>query len=277
MTEFVEKYFEILNFNNDVRPVSIENLFALQQKHLERVVFNSSACYLGKDMKITKDYLLRKVILKKEGGFCFEINSSFYCLLKDLGYNVVMYPCNVYSGLSNKLMPDPNHICLIVHFTNECYLVDVGYCLRGFYSPIKLAEGVTDQGRNGSFKLSKLNDSIWVLQSKDKYRSLFYPAQNPGEWYHEFQMNMSKEIDLQDVDDILQYHLSNDDFFFKKRLGFESIRQNCVLSMWDDEFKSVVFGDTMDDDIVHCEKILSEEHRQQILKKHYHFDYKCSV
>ena len=280
MTEFVEKYLEILNCDDAMKHVSIENLFTLQQKHLENVVFNSSACYLGKEMKITEDYLLREVVIEKQGGFCFVMNSSFYCLLKDLGYDVVLYPCTVYNGFTNKIAADsaPDHICLIVHFTNESYLVDVGFCLRGFYSPIKFEEGVTDQGRHGSFKLSNSDDSLWFLQSKNKYRSLIYPASKPDEWYNEFQINISKEINLQDVDRLTQYHLKDEKFIFKKVLCFESIKQNSVLSLWDDQFRSVVFGDTVEDDVVQCEKIISEEHRQQILKEHYDFDYNvCSI
>ena len=277
-TDFVEKYLEILNCDDAVKHVSVENLFTLQHKHLEHVVFNNSACYFGKAMTITKDYLLRKVVNEKQGGFCFETNSSFYCLLKDLGYNVVLYPCKVYSSFTNKIAADstPTHICLIVHFTNESYLADVGFCLRGFYSPIKLVEGVTDQGRHGSFKLSKSNDCLWVLQSMNKYRSLIYPPQKPGEWCNEYQIDISKAIDLQDVDGLMQYHLSNENFFFKKVLCFESIKQNRVLSLWDDQFRSVVFGDTVEDDVVQCEKIMSEEHRK-LLKEHYDFDYNGSM
>lgn len=103
-----------------------ENLHRLIRCHLETVPFeNLDFCYHPRKMSTDPEALYHKVVERRRGGVCFELNGIFYWLLEQLGYEV--YPLHV------RLHRGPGEPAPITHRGNmvvldgKKYFCDVGY------------------------------------------------------------------------------------------------------------------------------------------------------
>jgi len=71
------------------------------------------------------DSLYEKIVLRKRGGFCYELNGLFYWLLKGLGFNVSIYHATV--SRSEHWMFPHGHCVLLVKLDSNQYIADVGF------------------------------------------------------------------------------------------------------------------------------------------------------
>ena len=119
----------------------------LQQQHLHHIPFENLDLHRGIPIRFDNDHLFGKIVEKKRGGFCYELNGLFYALLQELGYDCWRITARVYEA-PRKYSPQYDHMALAVRFGDELYLADVGF---GEFSlhPIRLQKGViTEDGRN---------------------------------------------------------------------------------------------------------------------------------
>ncbi len=75
----IQHYLERIKYDGDVT-VSLEVLSKIQVLHLMSVPFENLD--IQNKIKINLDNLFDKIITRKRGGFCYELNGSFYTLAK---------------------------------------------------------------------------------------------------------------------------------------------------------------------------------------------------
>ena len=68
---------------------------------------------------------LPKLVERRRGGWCFELNGAFGWLLRELGYDVDYVSCQVYGP--DGWGPPLDHCALVVHLDGERWFVDVGF------------------------------------------------------------------------------------------------------------------------------------------------------
>jgi arylamine N-acetyltransferase len=109
----------------------------------------------GKGTNISPDALFEKVVIKRRGGFCFELNGCLSHLLTKLGFNVQARVARVCQNDPNT-PGEGNEYIFLAHThqvlfvktndSEETFLVDVGFGGNGLYSPIVLKNGATVKG-----------------------------------------------------------------------------------------------------------------------------------
>lgn len=103
-----------------------ENLHRLIRCHLETVPFeNLDFCYHPKRMSTRPEDMYHKVVERRRGGVCFELNSIFYWLLEQLGYEV--YPLHVRLSRGPGIPAPITHRGNMVVLDGKKYFCDVGY------------------------------------------------------------------------------------------------------------------------------------------------------
>lgn len=107
-------------------PPTLDTLAALQRAHLLRVPFENLSIVAGEEISLGAGALYRKVVDRRRGGFCYELNGAFYALLDGLGFEVRRGSGRVV-GDDGDLGPEADHMCLVVTLPDGEYLVDVGY------------------------------------------------------------------------------------------------------------------------------------------------------
>jgi N-hydroxyarylamine O-acetyltransferase len=105
----------------------------LHRAHLLAVPFENLSIHTGEPIVLDEDILLDKVVARRRGGFCYELNGAFTLLLRALGAEVAMVSARVYGGGS----PGPpfDHMALLVRCADGSgpWLADVGFGSHSVY------------------------------------------------------------------------------------------------------------------------------------------------
>jgi N-hydroxyarylamine O-acetyltransferase len=109
------------------RALGAEALRTLHQAHLLTVPFENLSIHLSEAISLDEDMLLGKIVTRRRGGFCYELNGAFALLLRALGAEVTMVAARVYGDGS--LGPPLDHMALLVRLADGTgpWLADVGF------------------------------------------------------------------------------------------------------------------------------------------------------
>ncbi|WP_307845114.1 arylamine N-acetyltransferase [Planomonospora sp. ID67723] len=142
------RYLERIGAARPAEP-GVEGLRALQLAHLQAVPFENLDIHLGEPIVLEPDALFDKIVSRRRGGLCYELNGLFAELLTALGYRVTMLAARVFHGTR----PGPlfDHLALRVDL-GEPWLVDIGF---GEFAdePIRLDERAEQQDGGGVFQI----------------------------------------------------------------------------------------------------------------------------
>jgi N-hydroxyarylamine O-acetyltransferase len=99
-------------------------LRGLQRAFLLSVPFENLDIHMGRHIAFTPEAVFRKVMRQNRGGFCYELNSLFHDLLKEIGFDVQFHGASMMrDGRPGMKM---GHMVLLVHINRETWLTDVG-------------------------------------------------------------------------------------------------------------------------------------------------------
>ncbi|MCP3802402.1 arylamine N-acetyltransferase [Allokutzneria sp. A3M-2-11 16] len=131
-----------------------ETLRYLHARHLATVPFENLDIHLGVPIELTTDAMLDKLVKRRRGGFCYELNGSFAHLLTELGFRVEMLSAGVFqAGVPG---PPFDHMALVVHL-DEPWLADVGFGRHSTF-PLRLSSRAPQEDPDGTFLLRSTED-----------------------------------------------------------------------------------------------------------------------
>lgn len=106
----------------------------LHARHLDAVPFENLSIHLGEPIVLTEAALVDKIVDRRRGGFCYELNGLFAELLRALGFEVTLLAARVHTPAGPTHLFD--HLALRVDLEDR-YLVDVGFGAHSRY-PLQL-------------------------------------------------------------------------------------------------------------------------------------------
>jgi N-hydroxyarylamine O-acetyltransferase len=123
-------------------------LQGLHRAHLVAVPFENLSIHLGEPISLDVADLIDKIVGRRRGGFCYELNGAFACLLEGLGAQVRRVSARVY-GDDGRLGPPFDHLALVVWLPDGTgpWLADVGFGSHSSY-PL-LADSRAEQADPG--------------------------------------------------------------------------------------------------------------------------------
>ena len=127
-------------------------LRALHHAHLLAVPFENLSIHLGEPISLDEDRLLDKLIGRRRGGFCYELNGAFALLLAALGFDVVHVAARVFG--EGRLGPPFDHLALVVRPADGSgpWLADVGFG-RHSHFPLRFDAPGEQEDPGGRFAL----------------------------------------------------------------------------------------------------------------------------
>lgn len=103
-------------------------LDVLMRRHLEAVPFENLSVHLPEPIPLDVDDLAAKIVARRRGGFCYELNGAFGGLLAALGHEVTLCSARVArNGGADGFGPPGDHMALVVARDGRRLLVDVGF------------------------------------------------------------------------------------------------------------------------------------------------------
>ena len=157
---------------------TLDRLMYAQQSHIPYE--NLSVYYGTEPVCLDPDSLYRKMVVRRRGGYCFELNGLFAEALKRLGFRAYSCFCRVQKGAA-RIQPI-RHRGTIVELDQGTVFCDVGYgsvlCPRS----LDLKTGYRQQVRDGVYRFASVGPGWW---------NLYY---QPGPlWDEEGNMSQPKE------------------------------------------------------------------------------------
>lgn len=229
--------------------ISVPALRSLVRLHLEQIPFeNLDIAGHPRPISLREEDLFEKVVVRRRGGYCFELNKLFFLLLKELGYDC--YPAAARI-LYRRTLPRPiSHRITIVRLDGRKWIADVGYggpgpkgllCLSGERQEI--AGEVFSTGIDGE-------EQVIYRHDPDEVRKLISFRDKP--WL---------EIDFETLNGY--YSLHPDSIFTQKTLVYRCISDG-QYALVDDQFSVQRPGRAAE------EKTVSEpEAKKQLLAEYF--------
>ncbi|MEO8413309.1 MAG: arylamine N-acetyltransferase [Ginsengibacter sp.] len=199
----IKQYLKRINYFDPI-DLTIEVLSKLQISHLLNVPFENLDIHNSTKIDLTN--LFNKIVTRKRGGFCYELNGLFYELLKEIGFTIKMISARVYDGKKN-YSAEFDHMALLTKIEDDNYLVDVGFGDFAFY-PIKIELNKDTRDPGGIFRIETFDETYKVVKRKKAN----------GEFIPEYIFS-EKERELAEFYDRCNYHqTSNESHFTQKKI-----------------------------------------------------------
>ena len=163
-------YMERIGYRGPLRP-SVEVLRKLHRRHMLSVPFENLDILLGRPIILSKNAFYDKIIKRRRGGFCYELNGSFASLLKKLGFKVSMLSAGV-ARRGGGFSPDFDHMTLLVQL-KEPWLADVGFG-DSFTEPKRLDIYSPQTDRGKAYRFTR-KDGWTLLSRRTKGNSVWEP------------------------------------------------------------------------------------------------------
>lgn len=168
----VREYLDRIDADVELEPMfdpTLETLRMLHERHLCAAPFENLDIRLGVPIVLEPNKILDKIVARRRGGFCYELNGAFAWLLSALGYDVTMLSAEVARSDGGFGIPF-DHMTLRVDIGGASWLADVGFG-ESFSHPIPLVENSP-----GDYRLMKDGDHFVLMHgSKPKYRFTLAP------------------------------------------------------------------------------------------------------
>ena len=170
-------------------PADAATLRELQLRHLLTVPFENLSIHLGEPILLDPQALVDKLVHRRRGGFCYELNGAFATLLAALGFRVTLLAARVFSA--DGLGPPFDHLALRVELDSSgSWLVDVGFG-RHSHHPLRLDTRTNQADPGGSFRLADTVDGDLdvIRDGQPQYRVEARPRTlgdfEPTCWWHQ--------------------------------------------------------------------------------------------
>jgi len=196
-------YLQRINYDGPLAP-SVETLRQLHLAHLLSVPFENLSIHWREPIVLSDDALFEKIVRRRRGGFCYELNGMFAALLRSLGFNVTMLSAEV-ANAAGEFGPPFDHMTLLVTL-DERWLADVGFG-DSFREPLLLDEREPQIQGDEAFRIEETGNHFVVSRR----------AEN-GDWQPQYRFTLEPH-DYADYAEMCLYHqTSPKSHFTQKRI-----------------------------------------------------------
>jgi len=240
MTETeIAKYLTRINFDGTTEP-TLELLRMLQKKHLLGIPFENLDIHYKTPIKLNSADIFEKVINKKRGGFCYELNSLFHELLRSIGFDVKIISARVFNSKKQTFSPEFDHLAILAKINSANYLVDVGFGEFAFH-PLEIESSTMLNDERGIFKIEKHDNKY--------YRVSKLIAKN---WMTEYIFSL-QERGLREFEEMCLYHQTSPESHFTQNKLCSIATETGRITVTDDRAK-ITQGNTITEFNINNEK-----------------------
>jgi len=186
----VHAYLDRINYHGNLAP-SAETLRQLQVAHLLTVPFENLSIHAREPIVLKDEALFEKIVSRRRGGFCYELNGLFAALLRALGFKVAMLSAQV-ANAEGEFSQDFDHMALMIEI-EERWLADVGFG-DSFVEPLLLDERDAQVQGDRAYRIVA-DDERLVVQRAD----------NSSEWKAQYRFTL-KPFQYSDYAEMCEYH-----------------------------------------------------------------------
>ena len=165
----IEAYLDRIGYSGP-RTATLDTLRGLHRAHLLTVPFENLDIQAGSPIVLEQERLYDKIVRRRRGGFCYELNGLFAMLLGEMGFRVSLLSAGVAHDAGG-FGPEFDHLALRVCLEGE-WLADVGFG-ESILNPVPF-----HQPSLGEYRLAS-DGSGWTLfrEQLPRYRFRLLPRE----------------------------------------------------------------------------------------------------
>lgn len=197
-------YLERIGYDGPLAPTE-ETLRRVHLAHMLAVPFENLSIHAGERIVLDDEWLFDKIVRRRRGGFCYELNGIFAALLRSLGFDVEMLSAGVMGG-TGAFGPDFDHMTLLVSLDDR-WLADVGFG-ESFREPLLLDERGAQEQSSGAYRIDETDGGRLILMQREA----------SGEWTAQYRFDLQPHT-FADYEGMCAFHqTSPDSHFTQKRI-----------------------------------------------------------
>lgn len=196
----ISAYLDRIAYHGSTAP-TLKTLRDIHRAHMLAVPFENLDIARGRAIVLQEEPLVDKIVARRRGGFCYELNGAFAALLRELGFQVEYLNARV-ANAQGEFGIEFDHLALRV-LLDEPWLADVGFG-DSFREPLRLCE-IAAQERDGvTYRLDAENNErvLWRVEE--------------GQWRPQYRFGM-QAYRLADFRGGCTYHQTSPDSPFTRR------------------------------------------------------------
>jgi len=191
----IDAYLHRINYRGSLAPTA-QTLRDLQLAHLLAVPFENLSIHSAESIILNDDALFEKIVRRRRGGFCYELNGLFAALLRELGFEVTMLSAGV-ANAEGIFGPDFAHMSLlvVVHDSDPAkrWLADVGFG-DSFLEPLELDSRVEQTQGERAYRIVADQAHLILMQ-----------RESDGEWKGQYRFTL-EAYGYADYAEMCRYH-----------------------------------------------------------------------
>jgi N-hydroxyarylamine O-acetyltransferase len=209
----VDAYLERIGLARPPAP-TLDGLAELGFAHLCAVPFENLDIAAGRPLSLEPDALYDKIVVRRRGGFCYELNGLFAQLLRELGFEVTLLAGQTVDPSDGTPGPERAHLVLRVDLDRP-WLVDVGWG-EAYRRPLALRDGAEHVDPSiGTYRLAERGgwwEVVELLEPDGTARDVHVRIDPAAEWRVAYRFDLSPN-ELADFDATCRWQQTESPFF----------------------------------------------------------------
>jgi N-hydroxyarylamine O-acetyltransferase len=157
----IDAYLDRIQVSGPLPP-TLETLKRVHAAHLRAIPYENLDVQFGRPVTIERAAIFDKIVNRRRGGWCYEMNGLLGSALGELGFKVTRATGAVMREMFGQAT-EANHLVLRVEMEEGLYLADVGFG-DGPIEPIRIVEGDFTAG-GLPFSVSRVDENWWRLRN----------------------------------------------------------------------------------------------------------------
>ncbi|WML44125.1 arylamine N-acetyltransferase [Neobacillus sp. PS3-40] len=152
--------------------ITFEKLDLVLEKTANAIPFENLCIIAKTTSDFTKENLINKILIRKEGGLCYDLNMILYLFLMENNFNVKIVRGVIFNSDTQKWSPTGRtHVSILLDRMGKLYLIVTGFGGNLPLKPVPLT-GEIVSSTNGEFQVEK-EDTLYggyILKMKLRYK-----------------------------------------------------------------------------------------------------------
>lgn len=172
----LQHYFDRIGYAGEARP-DLATVAAVLRHQLHSVPFENLDVRAGKPISLVPEDIVDKLVHRRRGGYCYEINGLFAMVLEALSVPYRFVGCRPMTYPARR---PRTHMAILAMLDGEEWLCDAGFGSYGMRAPIRFA---------GTGEVRQDDDTFELLR-QDNGEYLFR-AKIGGEWANQYSFDLA--------------------------------------------------------------------------------------
>ncbi len=198
----LDSYLHRIGYNGSREP-TVNTLKELHRAHMLTVPFENLDISLGYPINISLMSSYDKIVGRRRGGFCYELNGQFGWLLEQFGFSVIYLSARVFKG--EGVGPEFAHLVLLVELEDR-WIADVGFG-ESFLEPLPFVLEKEELQAGRRFRLIELKPSSEIVMQL---------RQPDSDWASQYCFTITPR-QLTDFKEMCHYHQTSPETMFTQK------------------------------------------------------------